>query len=290
MDLVTVQFEYNNSNYFKRLLDVFIQSCIDVLGSEPIVYKIPCPLNGMARPGAWRHNNTDKLEVWNDHIQNATQDTVLIDCDMLIMQDFSEVWQHDFDVAITKRSEKKSKLRQFPNGIPYNGGVVFVRNTDSAKRFIQAWTDCNRYLFENTRAHSGYLKKYAGMNQAALGYLLEARNGYDICKVIDVPCAKYNACAPDFWENGNAKIVHIKGDLRKEVFSRQPKKDAPTYKYVSIWKDIEQRVNPGIHEAELPEANINEKESVRIQSKKARKRKSLILERRGTRNAQHKSA
>src|SRR5690554_1844420 len=287
MQLVTVQFEYNNSNYFKRLLDVFVQSCIDILGSAPIVYKIPCPFNGYTRPGAWRYNNTDKLEVWNEHIQNATEDTVLIDCDMLIMQDFSEVWQQDFDVAITKRDEKKIRMRHLPNGIPYNGGVVFVRNTDSAKRFIQAWTDCNRYLFEDTRAHSGYLKKYAGMNQAALGYLLEERGGYDICKVIDVPCAKYNACAPEFWENSNAKIVHVKSDLRKEVFSRQPKKNVPKYKYVSIWKGIEQRVNPDTYKAELPivKSDNGEKEGVRIQKEKARKHKSLLLQRRGVLNA-----
>lgn len=78
--------------------------------------------------------------------------------------------------------------------------------------------------------------KYAGMNQAAFGWMVE--NYKESVKVVSVPCAEYNACSDD-WNcyNKDTKIVHIKSGLRKIILENN---GSGKYKILKgIWRDLE---------------------------------------------------
>jgi hypothetical protein len=108
----------------------------------------------------------------------------------------------------------------------YNGGVVFVRNTQAAKDFIALWAKVNadfledREKFDNKGMHEKWRKKYAGINQASLGCILETHKFK--AKIKTVPCDVYNVCE-DYRVvkpgDTKAKVVHYKSSLRKLVIA-----------------------------------------------------------------------
>ena len=156
--------------------------------------------------------NTRKLHKWVEIVENAKDDIVLMDCDTVLLKEVSHVFDMDFDIAYTKRTQGSR--------FPLNGGVVFVRPNKKTKDFFRRWLDVNNRMMEDSHFHKPYYKKYAGINQASFGYLLE--NGCDL-KIIDVPCSKYNACDAVDWENLEyTHILHVKSDLQNQCFAKEP--------------------------------------------------------------------
>ena len=177
--------------------------------------------------------NHYKMVAWNKYIQEVDDDCILIDCDMMILHDMAEAFEKfDFDVAITKRNTAS---------IPYNGGVVFVRNTKQAKNFIKLWYECDQQLYNDRRLHARYRHKYKGMNQAALGYLLEEKRHQS--KLIELPCSIYNAVEQD-WKHLDPEqvyAVHCKAGLKRAVLSSDEVRHLPDEYQIpaQIWRDIE---------------------------------------------------
>ena len=156
-------------------------------------------------------SNTLKLEKWVEYLRKAEDNVVLMDCDMLVLRDFSDVFNYDFDIGLTVNGTGE---------IPYNCGVVFVRNNDKAKNFIYLWNKVNKYLFENPPEHNKWRnhKHYAGMNQAALGCLLETEKYNAVIKKFE--CAEWNLCKNNWLKiDNNSRIIHVKSTLRKAVFN-----------------------------------------------------------------------
>lgn len=119
----------------------------------------------------------------------------------------SEVFDF-WDIGYMKRSNCR---------LPYNGGVVFVRNTADAHNFIKLWQDINSQMYKNRKMHCIYRGKYGGMNQAAFGYILEKLNFQAVLK--SFPCRIWDACRED-WSYVNiheTKVIHIKSELRRAV-------------------------------------------------------------------------
>lgn len=179
-------------------------------------------------------SNTHKLDHWNRRIQ-ASQDgdrALLIDGDMMIVRNLDPIWDLEFDVAYTV---KKSKL-------PFNGGVLFLRVSDRTKRFMQAYWDRNVEFLGNPAKHAPFRSKFAGMNQAAFGSLLEQIEPLYRCKLLGVQCAEWNA-EQSVWPNYNpelARIVHVKSALRKALFGRTECVDDFLRPLMKIWRDYEQ--------------------------------------------------
>lgn len=200
MRIVTVTFDYSGSMY-EGLYKAFYAS---------VVTNSQIPIETVRiDPGKNRrktkHANTIKLDVWNDFIQDADEDIILMDCDLLLMKDISEGFEDVENVGIT--------TRDYGKGFPFNGGVVFVRNTKRSKRFFKEWLKINNWMYDTPEVHKRYKNIYAGMNQSALGYMLG--QGWHVDKL---PMSKYNLC--EDWSNWqDASVIHIKGKLRKNLKS-----------------------------------------------------------------------
>lgn len=168
--------------------------------------------------------NTVKIEKWNEVVQQAEDNIVLLDCDTVLLKDVSHVFEKDFDLAYTKRTEGVR--------FPLNGGVVFVKPTKESKEFFKEWLDVNNRMMREPHFHRPWHVKYAGINQASFGYLLENDPTIDI---IDLPCAKYNACDTVDWRDlEDPYILHIKSDLQNQCFAKEPSRFKEAAK---IWKE-----------------------------------------------------
>lgn len=160
--------------------------------------------------------NTHKLERWNREVQQAPDGTVLLVCDadLAVLRSLDPVLGMDFDVAITS---KRDHTR-----IPLNGGVVFARVNARSRAWFAAWLDWNMRLLRDSKLHQRWRAVYAGMNQAAMGALLE-NGGTEIAKVLELPCTEWN-CESASWRFFDARkpprIVHVKGAMRRGLMDR----------------------------------------------------------------------
>jgi len=253
MTIVTVQFDYAHHNTYKRLVDVFRKSVNVTMPDvkfETIVLKSPgekvSKLHSLL-------SNTIKLRAWKKWMDETNDNTVFMDCDMLVLKPIESAFDLDFDVAYTVRTRAE---------MPMNGGVVFVKPTDEGKRFIAEWLDVNERMYVNRKFHQPYRQKYAGMNQAAFGYLLE--NPLDNILLKPLPCHTWNACSEDWsFVNGKTKIVHYKSQLRKlavmHMSTREIASTGALNFLVEIWRRYEEGENPAklINALDMRNSNIH---------------------------------
>ena len=155
-------------------------------------------------------SNTEKLHVWRDYMETATEPVIFADCDMLACGDASSAFNQPFDVAITTMTQ--------PTRWKYNGGIVFARPTEKARVFFHEWARVNDKMVADPEFHEPYRIKYAGINQAALGWMLE--NGWSHK---ELPCRKYNACAKDWPDiDSETVFIHVKDLLKNMVLAGKP--------------------------------------------------------------------
>ena len=210
MVFVIVQFDYSvRAGMYEKLLKVFVNSIkhnMPELTDDDIIQIRPAaPPVKSKRCFA---SNTLKLALWLKEMRKLPEGEKICfaDCDMLLLKSPEDVFNKEFDIAYTVR------LRKSP---PVNGGIVFARNTEKAREFMQRWHEVNDKMYDNPSFHSHYRTKYAGMNQAAFGWLMEHPKEYT-AKLIPVSCKTYNCCNETWHQiDGDTRLVHIKGELRK---------------------------------------------------------------------------
>ena len=210
-----VKFDYKEDKIklFSKLCEVLINSIKNHLPDVEIeLHEIEGPdHNNYNGHKINRHfaSNSIKLKIWNDVIQNTNKHVVLLDCDTLVVDNFLEVFDEDFDIGITFRDK--------PNA-PYNGGVIFVKPTNKSKQFFKLFLEINNSFMIDTKKHKIYDKKYTGYNQAALGCILEEYNNDNKFKIKEFPCNIYNLCNNyNTYTYINPKIIHIKMKLREDL-------------------------------------------------------------------------
>jgi hypothetical protein len=157
--------------------------------------------------------NTQKLEHWRRRVIGAPDGArvMLIDGDMLITKNLDDVWRFPFDLAYTIRTATR---------LPLNGGVVCVRVSERVRAFMDRWWKTNLRFLEDRAAHRAYRAKYAGINQASFGYLLE--HGMAGLEVHKLRCAEWNLCEWNRHEPSEARIIHYKSTLRRATFGVAP--------------------------------------------------------------------
>jgi len=213
LKIVSVQFDYRGVNKYNILSKVFEYSVRkNCPNAELELLKVKPPETRRKARSKSFASNTLKLGLWLDVLKKTDDNVVFMDCDMIVLKDVSEAFNYDFDIGYTVRTN---------SSIPFNGGVVFVKNTKKAIKFIETWKEINKQMYDNYTFHMPYRNKYAGMNQASFGYLLEKKN-YD-AKLKPFKCDIWNAC-DDNWRNisKDTKVIHVKGGLRRSVLSPRP--------------------------------------------------------------------
>lgn len=170
-----------------------------------------------------------KMEVWASMV-DIDDDIVFMDADMVLDGDISHVFKSEFDIAVTVRRHKKKNV---------NSGIVFVKNTKRAKGFIRTWCETDRRMYQDKDLHDLWSKKYEGMNQASLGYML---HHYGKVSILCLPCVVYNSCEIE-WKNMNRKtcVIHLKTPLRdviqgKDSIVKTEKKYRGATRAYEIWR------------------------------------------------------
>lgn len=233
MIFISVAFDYEDTQYI-RLGKVLEKSVKFYCPSIPIKFLtckppiVPEDERALMRFG----ENTEKLRLWVKLLKEIEDEhIILIDSDMMVLNDISFVFDEDFDIGATLRAERAR--------IPYNGGVMFVKKNERSIKFFEEFEKINNKMYNDREFHKKWREKYAGMNQAAFGYMVENYEGE--IKIKNFPCKEFNNCCPDSSKflKEKPKIVHIKGVLR-DVCLGKIKDDK--FSYVSrIWKEIEER-------------------------------------------------
>jgi hypothetical protein len=200
-------------------------------------------------------SNNLKLQKWVEMLDHINDDVILLDCDMAILRDVSNAFDEPgFDIGITYLNDARERL-------PFNGGTIFVRNTDSAKAFMRKWLEIDNHMYRSDdKLHAHYRDKYAGMNQASLGMLLEHEEMQSGAVIKKLDCHEWNWCR-DRWvipKNGmGPRVLHIKSQTRKNVFLPTAIEllDPKVREAVRIWRNLadeagaqkfpEEALNPG---------------------------------------------
>ena len=177
--------------------------------------------------------NSAKLDYWDAVVQAAPNGTplLLMDADTIILRPLDPIWDRSFDLAYTARERSR---------LPLNGGVVALRVSDQTKAAIRRWQQLNAAMLTNGPLHQPWHRKYAGMNQASFGCLLEEGGLADL-SVVKLPCAEWNCCE---WAafTPATRVVHIKSRLRRSVFG--PTRGASDLTdLVTRWRAVEAQVN-----------------------------------------------
>jgi len=168
---------------------------------------------------------------------------MLVDADTMVMRPLDPVWDLEFDVAYT--------VKELCPRLPINGGVVPLRVNERSRAFMRQWLAVNDRLYVNPVEHKRWRDSYGGMNQAALGYMLETGD-MPACQLLELQAAEWNSCHERTWRHAHdARIVHVKSALRRSVFAR-PSPDPAVRALSEEWKRLEveaQRQNPAAAEA-----------------------------------------
>lgn len=183
--------------------------------SKLIVKKIDPPRD---KNKLW--DNVTKFKAWVEIDDDKPY--ALLDCDMLVREDVSEVFKEDFDIGLTRRTNRPDRI---------NGGVVFVKPSENTRRFFNDWFEAVLFLMKNRDIYRPLKNKYLGICQPAFFYLLE-NNKLDYLKIKYFPCAVYNACEDD-WKNEikpEVKLLHLKTRLLQDELFKTKCLDYPHIK------------------------------------------------------------
>jgi hypothetical protein len=200
------------------------------------VERLKAPPSFSSALGVASHvTNSQKLEWWRSVVVDAEDGdrVLLIDADMMITRPLEDVWRIPFDLAYTYRQEGR---------LPLNGGVVFVRVSPAARRFVDRWFAMNQRFLANANEHRHWRTKYAGINQAAFGYMLE-RERDPAVTIAKLTCHEWNAenTAWAKFDPNVTRIVHLKSGLRRALFGMPAR---PEHKrLITLWHALEAQAN-----------------------------------------------
>jgi hypothetical protein len=175
--------------------------------------------------------NAYKLRIWRDIIRQAVTPVVLADIDLIFLKDPAPVLEESgYDIGICKRPTR--------NKIWFNGGVVFVKPTDEACKFMDAWVEKSDYFYENPVEFNKALKRHYGLNQTSFIHLLD---GEYPGTIKEFPSAIWNNCDPQTWRTVNEEtaVIHVKGSLEAGLFNKKMSpRYAAAYRKIAPYYDL----------------------------------------------------
>jgi len=190
---------------FKDMAEMCMRASED-LGYDTVVYDLGGlgfgkPFNGRVFDKT-SAKIPSKPNIIFDALQNVDEDdfVVWLDADALLWKPIDEI-MGDYDIGVTVRNPKEQE-----HDLPINAGVVFIKKTPSAIKFMKKWiAQCEK----------------ATSDQTALNKLLLVKSA-DIDTVLDRQGAKVRCFACDSYNNFyfkkpqlRAKIIHYKSKHRQ---------------------------------------------------------------------------
>lgn len=176
-------------------------------------------------------HNTRKARHHHRSLEKASDGELIcfIDCDTFVLQDLSGIDEFDqFDLGITYRPAN--------NKYKFNSGVVFVRASDSTRELYHRWAEEAKYMLGHRDYFSAYHSSYGGINQSALGSLME--RGYTAhLNVFNMQTRYWNALSDEHPRAlEEAKIVHLVGPLRRHIAAKMYPRGGQLGPLVREWR------------------------------------------------------
>jgi len=241
MKIITVSFDFAGRSSYLRLLEVFrysVQKHMPDVKME--IWKTNPPKKRNDR-NTGVVTNTAKLGLWLEAMEKTNEDIILMDCDMLVIGDLSLAFQYEFDIAHTCRHT----IEHGRNRIPINGGVMFIRHNERSYNFMRRMKEVNDKMYLDPKFHHPYRVKYAGMNQAAYGYMLEHPKEHN-AKILALSCQEWNLCNTE-WHlfDEYTKCIHYKSRLRRAALGQSTYYAPAMRPFVQLWKAYETEMKTG---------------------------------------------
>lgn len=195
---------------YKKLLNIFYNSGKEKMYNSIFnIIDVKIPKHGYSADTVKNHH-WDTYYSFMSKITRAIEidDNVLMsDSDIMFLQSVNDVWQYDFDIAITIRNYRSR----------YNTGITFAKPTMAAKNFLISWKQNTKDVamkWDKKEIH-----KWAGIDQASLHRTLQ--EGQNV-KILELPCEIWNA-EQTCWKhiNSETKVIHIKSGLRRIYFGEE---------------------------------------------------------------------
>ncbi len=135
-----------------------------------------------------------------------------MDADAFAIRSFNEVYDDDFDIAVTMRSQTERSV-----DVPIftgllNAGVCFFKNTDNSKKFVDMWI--------NELDKTMYFSDQEALNRLVLNCCTLEEDCYnniyslDGIKIKILKTSEYNYYYFPKPPEKYTKILHLKGNLR----------------------------------------------------------------------------
>lgn len=212
MKIHTIHFDRPSGRYMQMLSEMIRSAKNYMPEVEVVVHSTFAPERTVTDSV---DGNLVKLQKQQKIIWQETEPFIFADCDLKFFGDITDVFEDDFDIAFTERTNRATAP-------PLNVGIVFVRPSDGVRKFYDEWLKSAEWLINHTTVLNHYLTRYKGICQAALARVSEQR--FPI-KIELYPCSVYNACIED-WKKGIqdvSRVVHLNSqEAKKSIYQKEP--------------------------------------------------------------------
>lgn len=213
MTIAHVAYFDGGDGRWERMASAVLSSLAEHCPDWDVRLSVLEPREAEASRASFLHN-TIKLAEWVRQVE-ALEDgeqLLLLDADTLVRRNLDDAFAEDFDIALTRKMKRTQSC-------PINAGVVFVRGSEASRAFFREWQAVNDRFYVDPAEHSPWEVRFGGINQAALGYLIENER-LPATRWLD--CAEWNACYEPLWRAAYdvSRIIHYKSHLRKALFSK----------------------------------------------------------------------
>ncbi len=164
----------------------------------------------LSTPENWIDAVGCKAKVVQEFIKEDKYDRILFtDMDCYIRQGFEEIWNHDFDIAVSSKAHAKADSIAC--------GTYFARNNSAFKRFVGEWVELQEEYKELGVGVQPRKQAYDQYSFTALLYRDWLKVHYYDGKIYNNRRMLYNSVSE--WQKGalNAKIIHFAGDYWRNV-------------------------------------------------------------------------
>lgn len=134
------------------------------------------------------------------HFMRVEGDVLHLDYDVIVNRDVSNIFEQDFDVALTRRPDNDPTASKNINRVsPHNMGVIFSRNPDF-------WSEVHTHYMAMP------IKSWMWIQVATTEMAFHLKDRF---KIVELPGDVYNFTPRTRTENVSDKaIVHYKGDRK----------------------------------------------------------------------------
>lgn len=206
MRLITAFFD--RTGRYKRLLNVFEKSARKHIPKVKITIVNEKPINNINH----KYDTFFAFVMAAEYTIAAGDNVAVCDCDLMFKKDISDVWNKDFDIAVTVRKK-----------MPFNTGIWFYRHNERSVNFVNHWIENCKTIADNYEQYESYTDSHGGIDQAALALTID--QGHEI-KLLELPCQEWNSCQGE-WATAdeNTRVIHIKSKLRMACFNKSQPED-----------------------------------------------------------------